>query len=275
MNETKQIFLNSKYGSKLNGTLNSEVQFNFENGYHIPEYDDVFISIENAIIPISFYMFTEYNNQIIIDDINYNITPGNYTIDTLILELNNILPLTASFNLNNNKITFSHTSNFTLNICNAMNHLGFYEKDHYSVNNTLESDEVIDLSGNNMLYIQIEEFSSDNINSYNGKKGHTFCSIPIDIQFGDILTYHNISNISTKINSHHLTKITIRMLDEDFNPIDFHDKNWSLTILIKIYENLEKKKKYMILRDFLLNKNMTLSYINGNDSNNSKISKQN
>ena len=195
----KQVFFNSKFATNyLNGEKKSHLNFILTDSIFFYDYEDVYLSIRNAIFPISFYIINEYNNTISFNGVNFTITEGNYTISTSMTEIKSIISnLNITFNSKTNKLTLSYTSNFTLN-GSILNILGFSNKEHSSTNNSLESDNVIDLSGNNNMYIVIDEINNMNINTYDKLKGDTFLNIPIDVNHSDILLYTNYDNIKTQ-----------------------------------------------------------------------------
>ena len=87
--DTKLLSLNSKYATKLNGTKNSRVLFDFVNIIDKSK-DNLFMTmaVQSAEIPSSFYNVTALNNvtRIDRDDLNpeFSITMpiGNYNADT-------------------------------------------------------------------------------------------------------------------------------------------------------------------------------------------------
>lgn len=265
--DQKQIFLNSKYASKyLNGTKKSHCVFHFEESVNYFAYEDVYMSIDHCIFPISFYIINENNNSFIFNNVTYNISEGNYGIQTLITEIKSYISnLEIAFDSKINKLTFTYNNNFTIN-GNILNILGFSNQEHLSINNSLTSDNVIDLSGNNIIYILIDEISNQNMNSYNKLKGNTLVSIPLDVNHGDILLYSNTNQLRNKVSLLSYKKFTINILDEDFNYIDFQNKDWYITLLFQSSVDLKEKKRYMLFQNLLSNFNNI--YQNNNNNNN-------
>jgi GTP-sensing pleiotropic transcriptional regulator CodY len=94
------ITLNSDYGRRLNGSMNSRITFDFNS--ILQDESDVIrcnISVLNAMIPCSFYNVNSKNNNInygyyINNTVNQNfnfitIPEGNYNSITLIDAINN------------------------------------------------------------------------------------------------------------------------------------------------------------------------------------------
>lgn len=247
-----QIFLNSYYGRKLNGVKNSVVEFEIENVSFNP-YDDIFLSLENAIIPISNYLINENNNILIINNITYTITEGNYNITELINQLITDAPVisTIQFNKKTNKLFFTFLSQ---NIVIAegstiLNVLGFSNTNHITNNFSIESDNVIDLSGNNMLYVSIDEIQTENI--LISKRSNVIASMPIDVNFGDLYTYVNINKINSRVYLNSINLLTVRILDENLNEINLNNKEWNISISILSYFNKDKFDRYQILKNYL------------------------
>ncbi len=92
--ENKLITLNSHYGNQQNGTMLSNVVFNFQG---ILKKEDtikhVYITVLNSQIPVSFYIINSTNHHLRVRDNVSNITYllpltyGNYSGNSLIQEI--------------------------------------------------------------------------------------------------------------------------------------------------------------------------------------------
>ena len=129
------ITLNSKYGTKLNDTYLSDVIFPF-SGILKPS-DNIkkaFISLQNATIPVSFYIINDTNKQIVLKNLvgtsfYIDLTVGNYSASTLIIELQTQINLSFTntcsiiFNKNNGKFTFTFSAYSQIMNTSTMNEI--------------------------------------------------------------------------------------------------------------------------------------------------------
>jgi hypothetical protein len=143
-NDSIQIHLSSKNGTFNNSLLN-DVTFNLPI-IEVPSEYQLYLSIEHAVIPYSFYNIDNNNNylKIITDNetINLYITPGNYNVYNLMDYLNlNLINFVITYNSITNKYTFTNTLyNFSINSSSTcLNLLGFKlnSNDNTSVNKFL------------------------------------------------------------------------------------------------------------------------------------------
>ena len=113
------IILDSKNATNYNnGSFHSDIKFDFEDSIQIkPNIIRCSCSVLTFTCPNSFYTINEYNNILIINNIIYSITKGNYNCQKLMTYLLSILPTGFNITINNitNKFTLSYTSNFTIN----------------------------------------------------------------------------------------------------------------------------------------------------------------
>ena len=93
--ENKLISLNSKFATKLNGSLLSNVVFPFSGILkNESNMKHVYISVMNAQMAVSFYVINSTNNVLKVVSgttfLSYTLTltNGNYNLNTLITEIN-------------------------------------------------------------------------------------------------------------------------------------------------------------------------------------------
>lgn len=240
-----EVYLNSNYYDyKFNGTDNSDLIFYLKtpitrpNGYYIK------LKLSNLTLPISYYLIDSTNCTLIIDNITYTITQGNYNTTTFCTELNSLLnsiPIFVSFDESTNKFTFTGLSNFQIsNSSTCLSILGF-SIGATSTLYTLTSDLVCDFSGkNNMIYFDVVNLSSYNISSYNGMRTSILKSIVVDVQQGGILYYENKTDASVYLQEQQINYIHVRLLEEDMNTrLKLNGITWNATLefsFIKIPE---------------------------------------
>ena len=245
----KSVFLTSQYGQKLNGTKNSHIKFVLENNISFSPYEDITLQIQNVVLPISSYLINENNDLLVFNGTPYLLQHGNYNVADLITEIQGEIPnLTITFNRKTNKFLFSYNASFTINSSSTiLGILGLSSQDHNSVSNAVESDDVIDLSGNNMFYIGVEEIQTNNI--LQSKVSSIIGSIPVDSNYGDILV--SSYQIPSRVYINSLSILTVFILDENLNYVNFQNKEWNITLLFESQVNIDNFNKYLYLQNII------------------------
>jgi hypothetical protein len=105
----------------------------------------------------------------------------------------------------------------------------------HTIENSLKSPKMIDLSGTRFLFIQSPTFSTANINSKTGSTNQVLAKIPVTQDYLGIQQYFN-NGFQNKItiNALNISVIEIVILDEYLNDIDFNGSDWSITLNVTI-----------------------------------------
>ena len=127
--DTIIFVLNSKDALKQNGTMNSNVVFNFPASLkENPKIIKSHIQLISCQIPVSFYIINQYNNVLkyTIASVIYTITIpfGNYNAFNLITAMTTAFTtnghsITPTFNRINGKLTFTGSTAMTFNTLNS------------------------------------------------------------------------------------------------------------------------------------------------------------
>lgn len=181
------------------------------------------LKVIQAEIPFSYYVFTAQNGTFVLEEVegggavNVTITPGNYTVSELIIELDAKLlaasvngdVYTTTFDGKTQKLTFTSDSvlgfSFTFGLStSAGNHtprlyIGFPGGVSSSTAAVLVSPNVIQLSGPNYLYINSVKFGqlTNNllpkgaVNLGGGNHGPQLCKVPINAGPGEVIYYND------------------------------------------------------------------------------------
>ena len=167
-NSTYIIFNNTNYNN---------ITFNLDTPLTIgDERHEFLISLSNLQIPISWPLISSYigNNyfEYILNGITYNYTipDGSYSATDLKTLFNSNISLVVSYNKNNGKFTFTHTTyEFTItNNTTCYYEIGFLNNSYTSTALSLSSINPIDLSGTRKIYVR-SNITTKNIDSRNGK----------------------------------------------------------------------------------------------------------
>lgn len=225
------LHLNSEYADDI---TNNTFLFSFpliEGG----QQDTIYLSVEHATIPYSWYNINNNNNTLNyrLNNINYSltITNGNYNALELRDYLKSNLPFEVTFNKIKNKYTFTHTtSDFSfLSSSTCFKLLGFRK------NTTISSFSKILTSTNciNLIYTPCvciySNFNNPNINisaSKNNKRLLT--SISLDKQPNNLLNYMN-KDLRVDLDTNNLSLIEITICDIEGQPLDLNGVNWAMT----------------------------------------------
>lgn len=249
---TRQLNLNSQDAIKNNGTMNSNLYFNFRNiiqQSNVDEISHIDFSVENCQIPVSFYNITNSNNILDWNGNILTITAGNYNTTTLATEIINklatisITDVTIVLNSTTGKFVFtSASSNFTLGYLNStiFKVIGFTNMNQVSTSFILTSEYPVNLLGPLKLKISSGSISIDNIDSTNnGSTLNTLIEIPVSSANFGLILYSNVSNIHSTLNQKTLNGIDILVKDNDNNLVDFNNIDFTLSFLLKIYYKIK------------------------------------
>lgn len=235
---TIQIFLNSKTADELKDGYTSNCIFHLPPIVK-PKNSRIYLSVESASIPYSFYNIDGFNDTLIYSvgggsNIVITIPQGNYNVTTLRTYLLTAMPnFTITYTSMNNTFTFTHSSNdfsFKSN-STCMEILGFEENFiHDSSSRSLTSSCSINLFTIRNIYIQSNNLIVDNINHATPNNSSILCSIPLTTGQNSIINYTN-NNIQSRIDSvRNFTLLHLCLTDQDGDILDLNGVHWSCTL---------------------------------------------
>lgn len=237
--ESFQVYINSK---------NAISVINYNYNFNLPQIDVadncyLFLSVQYASIPYSFYNVNVYNNLFIysINDVSYtlNIDVGNYNINQLIDYINNNTDLVLSYNTLTNKITFTNSNNeFILSKnSNCLELFGFKNNliDYYSSNKSLTSVYCVNLLPIQMIYITTN-YTTYNFNQGNSNDLNILCAIPVNTSPNSLIIYKNENNYRTNLLINNINNISIKLLDQNNNNINLNGLDFNLVLQFDIIQ---------------------------------------
>ena len=250
--------------------INSHLLFEMEEKINLPGNVDSYLNIDSFKFTNAFYIVNEYNNVFQFglasggySPISINIQQKNYTISSLVSYLNANVGNGFSFTYDDAlyKITISNSQEFKIFAVanNILKVIGLSNTLHESTANTLISNQVVNLSGIQMIYIEIVNLS---YNSYSVKNStsqnkNAILAIPISSIQGDTQVYHS-NQTWHKILDKSYNVLQIRITDENDNEINFNGTEWFINLqfifsyqkefiksrdLIDMEENKEQKQE--------------------------------
>jgi hypothetical protein len=268
--DTKLLSLNSKYASKLNGTQNSRVLFDFVN--IIDKSKDhlyMTMAVQSAEIPSSFYNVTIKNNitRVDRDDIAaaFDITMpvGNYNADTYLAKFKELYDaatpsnvtialdaVTGIFNLQ------EALADFTIKSVGSTSYVLW--------GGEVGTDYVFPVAGAaasfgfpaNFLGVTKIKLSSDNLAGTNVDSSQLKTTTLIDTisvaatPFG--LTIFNSLGRETLMKAKRIEEVDLELRDQDDNLIDFNNAEWCISIIINTHRRVafsEDRARGVIVND--------------------------
>lgn len=234
------ICLKSSDYTTLNNQYGSSITFELYRPISIENNVDVWLQVESFKFTNSIYNVNIYNNIFYYGLAgssysvqSYTIPRGNYNITNLLTALNSIgSGFTFVYSETSMNITITNTQNFKLfpNTYNILKVIGFSDVIQTSASNSLQSNQMINLIGPQMLYLSVPNIS---VNSYSIKNSRSnnksvISSVPISAIQGDTQIYS--STIRHSINDKIITHLQVRITDEEDNEVNFNGVPWFLNL---------------------------------------------
>jgi len=232
----------------LNGTLKSNVSFNFKNILR-DEKDIIYstIGVSTAQIPVSYYTINETNNVLRTNLGLVTITKGNYNASTLRAELTTrfiavgYTGINITINSSTGVLIFLNIASFSILPTNstAYDILGFVDGTTYTSGgaNNIIAPYPLNLLGIQQLRINSSAFACSNSNSTTmGESNLVGVIQSTAAPFGMIL-YANQTSYSV-LKSRNISLIDIQILDENGNYVDFNNIDWTLTFQLTTFKRI-------------------------------------
>ena len=243
--DNRIISLNSKYAQLRNGTLKSDVVFNFKG--IVKDDDNIiqkYITIIDAQIPVSFYTINGSNQVLTVvsggNTYTLNITNGNYNATSLITELKTkiatIPGLTATIVINKStgKLTFTFSS--SVQLAYATSTIASILGLTFGLTGTVITlQQPLNLLGIKKLNIKSNALAVSNFSSENLGSASILLSIPNNEAQFNMISFTNQNNLNNCIlNADIVDVIDIQIVDETNTAINFNGQDWSMTLGISI-----------------------------------------
>ena len=236
-----QLYLSSESATQfLNGTSKSDLLFLFKSPIIPPSNYNMTLSVKNAYVPISFTILNNTNNTFILNDTTYTIPEGNFTATELATTIMNTVSatepsFTVEFSSTTNKYTFSDTTDFTID-GTCLSILGLSGASSSS-SAELVSTYPVDLTGQNVIYVDIKNLTTFNLSSTTGNRTSIVASILVSVPYGSVLYHENTSGTFFTLQEDHISFIHLRLLGEDQKTLlDLNNFNFSITLEIGFTE---------------------------------------
>lgn len=236
-NESIQIYLNSRYATETVGG-NTADSIYYLPVIEIPDGMHIYLSLQNANIPYSFYSITSFDNTFIFGLVGgpattYYVEPGNYTITQFIGVIENAMgaSYTVTYSSITSKILITHaTSNFII-YASTINHiLGFSKTTNTtSQANLLYGRDCINLNQIRVINVEVN-FPTYNVNVAQPYNQQILAAIPVYVAPFSIINYTNPNNYRTNLYVNKLDQIQIRLLDNESRLINMNGIQYQMTL---------------------------------------------
>lgn len=248
------INIDSRLRDKTRFPNESKFVYDLNNNYK----NIVSLTVSSFEFPNTSYVFssTKGNNTFTIQysgsEYIFTIDDGNYIAEKVIEEINfylttNLSTLVVTLNKNTGRITFTSTgSDFTLLFPAIANYesfgslLGFKQTTYTSSSLSLTSEKMINVIGEHYYFLKLNDFG--NIN-HNGKI--FMCKLVMSAQKFELMYEDNTYYVSKELQFNQpvdLSKLDIEIVDYNGNTLDQNGVDLSLSIEIKMVNNILLKK---------------------------------
>jgi hypothetical protein len=224
----QEIFLRSQDAVSLSDDYYNDCNWQLPFPVIAPEGYSLYCQLIDMTIPVSWHVISMYCNQVIINDQEYLLTPGNYSVRTLTSALNTLLPgITSTFNDITLKMTLTSVVPFSMSgtLCSI---LGIPEN---STGASISSKHTVDLTSQNSIYI-LSDFSSSNANIDASGLSSVFCRIPVNVAPMQVLQHEDYNGKSgLLVDSDLIGSVHLQLLDEDYRPL-LNTLHWQATLQV-------------------------------------------
>jgi hypothetical protein len=232
-----QIFLNSRYATETVGG-NTANSIYYLPVIEIPDGHQIYLSLQNANIPYSFYSITDFDNTFIFGLVGdpattYYVQPGNYTITQLIGVIQAAMgaSYTITYSSITSKILITHASSNFIIYAASFNHIIGFSKttNTTSAANLLYGRDCVNLNQIRAINVEIN-FPTYNVNIAQPYNQNILAIIPVYVAPFSIITYTNTNNFRTNLYVNKLDQIQIRLLDNENRLIDMNGIQYQMTL---------------------------------------------
>jgi hypothetical protein len=239
--------LNSKYADAKPLGDPSICMYNLPQ-IEIPDGHTLYMSLQNAVIPYSFYCLNSTNNYLeILEGVNtiaITVPQGNYNVNQLVSYLQAQLGSTYSLVYNGitGKVTLSNTTNqFTIKQSSTINVvLGFNTSSDTpsGVSRTITGINCVNLTQIRAINVEID-MPTYNVNVAQRYNQNILATIPVVAQPFGLVNYVNPNNFRVNMFSCAMNMLKVKLVDNQANLIHLNGVNYQMTIQLDIVKFTE------------------------------------
>jgi hypothetical protein len=232
-----QIYLNSRYATEtVGGNIANSIYY--LPVIEIPDGHTIYLSLQNATIPYSFYSISSVDNTfswgLVAGPVNtYYIEPGNYNITQLIDVIQTAMGTgyTITYSSITSKLLITHSSSNFIIYAATFNHIIGFSKttNTTSTANLLYGRDCVNLNQIRALNIEVN-FPTYNVNVAQPYNQNILATIPVYVAPFSIITYQNPNNFRTNLFVNKLDQIQIRILDNEARLVDMNGIQYQMML---------------------------------------------
>ena len=248
------IHVRSKDCEQLTTGFNTNMKINLQAGIARDNANqDIHLSLSTASIPVTFYYFSSYLNNVTIDyetasgaAATYTLPDGSWDIYNLCDHItSSSFPYSASYDENNSKITLTNTDS-TIYIINwyLPNTLGLakalgFDPSQTSVpaGGSISSDNVVNLNTIHSVYVHSDLALANVLSTTQGNYTNIIDQIPVNKLPFEIIKYnfYDTAPFSVVFNTTELRTFELSLKDQNNNLLQLNNVNFELSLLIEIH----------------------------------------
>ena len=229
--DTKQFHLSTRgdAGDVLNGDYKSQIRFNIPDAIVIDDsIDYIHFSVPYVVIPNSFYVINETNNQLYVLQSAlttlYTFPQGNYSSQTFITTFSALLP--AQFNItigvNSNQFTITHTTTtFSFTSASTIDQIMGFSGTTAAVGLSLTCPRVCNFLPLPRICLRSPDLAHSFI-SATTDGNDVILSVPNTAKLNGQIIYNNTSNMRTLFKLEKLNNFVVSLTNDDGVPINFN-----------------------------------------------------
>ena len=264
LNDTNRSSINM-YLQSDNATIDngeSNKTFLFKNAIEPLPDQDILVGLTDFEMANTLYNINTGFNSIVIDNQTITLTPKNYTIDFLILELNDLFDanttlktknMAVSYDINSFKLTFTADSNFIINSCTMEFELGLEDQLPTNAATSYETNNTIFLGGLSSVYIEIKNLSLNNLDS-RGPIDNTLAKINMRKNNGYYTFYDAPEHNFFKVNNREIHSIDLVLTDNKNRELILNGGEFSMTLTFHFIKKRQDifDLKYFLKKDIII-----------------------
>ena len=244
-----QIYLNSKYADAKPLGDPAICMYNLPQ-IEIPDGHTLYMSLQNAVIPYSFYCINSTNNYLEILDASFlsiavEVPFGNYNVNQLVSYLNQEIgsPYTLTYDSITGKIrisnslfeTFTIQANSTINVVLGFNTTAATPSD---ASGNLVGVNCVNLTQIRAVNVEID-MPTYNVNVAQRYNQNILATIPVLAQPFGLINYTNPNNFRVNMFSCAMNMIKVKLVDNQANLIHLNGVNYQMTLQLDIVKFTE------------------------------------
>tara|TARA_R110000868_G_scaffold404565_2_gene682878 strand:+ start:171 stop:1019 length:849 start_codon:yes stop_codon:yes gene_type:complete len=242
--DTKQFHLSTRgdAGMVLNGDYKSQIVFSIPDAVVADDsIDFIYFSIPYAVIPNSFYVINETNNQLYVLQSSvttlYTFPLGNYTTQSFINTFKTLLPSTFNITLgqNSNRFTITHTTTtFSLTSASTIDSIMGFTGTVAATGLTLTLPRVCNFLPEPRICIRCADLANSLMTATNNSSD-VILAVPNTSRLNGQIIYTNNSNMKTLFKLTNLNQFYVSLTNDDGVPINFNGVSSFFTFQFDIH----------------------------------------